>query len=58
MPPASYVGRMEWTSRARSMAGPVGLFCTSLAEHRAAVTAGLAIFSWPTFCFHLLHCPF
>ena len=57
-PPPSYRGRMKWTTQARYMAGPVGLFCTSLAEHRAAFTTDLAIHSWPAFCFHLLHCPF
>ncbi len=40
------------------MGGPVGLFCTSLAEHKAAITTSLVIHSWPTFCFHLLYAPF
>ena len=40
------------------MGGPVGLFCTSLAEHKAAITIGLAFYAWPTFSFHMLYCPY
>ena len=39
------------------MAGPVGLFCTSLAEHKATTDSNLVIESWPTLRFHLLHSP-
>ena len=56
-PPPTYGGRALWTNQARSMGGPVGLFCASLAEHKAAITTSLVIHSWPTFCFHLLYAP-
>ena len=57
-PPPTYGRRSKWTSQAHEVAGPVGLFCTSMAEHRATTDSNLVIESWPTLRFHLLHSPF
>ena len=37
--------------------GPIGLLCTSMAEHRAAITSKLEVFGRPTFAFNLSHVP-
>ncbi len=54
-PPPTYGKRSKWTKQAHEVAGPVGIFCTSLAEHRATTSTDLVIESWPTLKLHLLH---
>ena len=42
-PPVSYGSRAKWTEQAHEVKGPIGLLCTSLAEHRAAITSEIEV---------------
>ena len=49
--PVTYGSRSKWTEQSHEVKGPIGLLCTSLAEHRAAITCDLEVYGWPTFAF-------
>ena len=54
-PPVTYGSRAKWTAQAHEVKGPIGLLCTSLAEHRAAITSEMKVYGWPRFAFNLGH---
>ena len=57
-PPCGAGGRAIWTSQAHNVQGPVGLLCTSLAEHKGMINSDLAIWIKAGLTFHLQHLPY
>ena len=57
-PPCGAAARGKWTKQAHTVQGPVGLLCTSLAEHRACIRPELIITAPSHIAFHLQHVPY